>query len=128
LKIEQNINNFPVTELAIFTNWYHLEFPEVSCSDFNNGKIRLQPSLMLVAGICSFVSFYTMYQVKEHPDAVQISMLRQRDTIFILLVRLVDTFIRGISGWFNPEIWLAGILPVSLVAVLIVALMQIKKQ
>lgn len=112
-----------ILSFFVFTPAY---FPEY----FNNGKILTQPAMMLLAGIYSFISFYTMSQVKEHKDVAQESLFKQHIKIFTLIGLLVHIFLRGISGWLRPEIWPFGILPVSLiafVAVLVVTLLRNKK-
>ena len=112
-----------IISFFVFTPAYFREY-------FHNGKILLQPAMMLLAGIYSFFSFNTMHQVKEATDIVQSRLFMQRIKIFTLIALSVHIFLRGISSWLNPEIWPAGIVPVSLIAfiaLLIVALMPNKK-
>ncbi len=109
-----------VMSMLLFTPAYYPKFFDSS------GQLNLTGELSMLFGIAAFFIFAlvaltsipSIEKGMDEKDWIRIQRIGYLAFLFVLLHVLV----MGIEGWLNPSAWPGGLLPISLVAFIIIAL------
>jgi len=110
--------------LLIFTPAYYPRF-------FTDAKLNIIGELSMLFGVISFFIFL-LVAISDIPS-VERSMKYdawlkiQRTGYLALFFVLLHVFVMGFEGWFKPETWPGGLLPISLIAFIITAITLLSK-
>jgi len=96
-----------------------------------NGKLTLNGEMILAFGVLAFFTFLivaitSLPSVAEKLDNKE-WLAMQRLGYLGLILLLLHVFILGRAGWFRPDAWQAGMMPISLAAAIVVTFTLILK-
>lgn len=111
--------------LLIFSPAYYPKF------FLSSGKLNLIGELSMLFGVLTFFVF-TIVALASVPAIVksmdsQRWLVVQRLGYFGLILVIFHVFMMGIDGWLKPAGWPGGLLPISLVAAIVIALVLFLK-
>lgn len=96
-----------------------------------SGKLTLNGEMILAFGVLAFFTFLivaitSLPSVAEKLDNKE-WLAMQRLGYLGLVFLLLHVFILGRSGWFRPDAWQAGMMPISLLAAIVVTFTLVLK-
>ena len=114
-----------VISLLIFNPAYYAKYFQAS------GKLNLNGELALLFGVLSLfvfaiVAISSIPSVIESTDQTKWFKIQQLGYLALVFVGL-HVLIMGLSGWFKPQDWPGGLLPISLVAFSVILLTLLLK-
>ncbi|MBI2051785.1 ferric reductase-like transmembrane domain-containing protein [Candidatus Roizmanbacteria bacterium] len=114
-----------ISSLILFTPSY---YPKLFSAE---GKLTLSGELSMVSGILALFIFSaaavtSLPSVEESMSKRQWFLIQRTGYLAFFLVML-HVFFMGIQGWLTPAKWPGGLLPLSLIAFVLIAIVLIMK-
>ena len=105
--------------LLIFNSQYYSKF-------FTEGKLNLTGELSMLFGVIGFFIFL-LVAISDIPSVMKSIKYEnwlkiQRTGYLAFFFVLLHVFVMGFEGWLTPNTWPGGLLPISLVAFIIIAI------
>ena len=114
-----------IISLLIFSPQYYGKFFDTA------GKLNLSGELSMVFGVLSFILF-SIIAISSLPSVMESLgkerwLSVQRYGYLGMVLVLLHVTAMGLEGWLNPSGWPGGLLPISLVAAIVLALALLLK-